>query len=395
MVEVVTKLKAVEPGAWCRGCVWIVGRLLATGTVPVERTTHARPPSPPRAVRSTSSCFAPGGDEGAKTERYAQTAIAAARLDALPAVMQRPCGAEHQHRKGALDEGGWPARIMPARSMKYRLPQLGVSVVAAAFLGYWALLVYCDVWRPIPLGLFLRFDADRSLVVDTVPDGPAQRAGLRAGDRISRLRRSPDRQPPRLDDGRNQPRNRAADAADRRARRCGIGRCRSHPSSRRGRRGAHGRDRRFSWCAQPSSWRCCSACRGGVQALERFDGARRLGLSRHHRRVLADAAVPVCVGVARPAAPAGLLLWIPFLSSVAIAAWAFSFFVMFPRVRFRTPLAWCAIWIPIVPGLVGQAVFGYYTVVLRQPAPPLPPWTQGLVDDRRRLRARRTGGARR
>ena len=77
--------------------------------------------------------------------------------------------------------------------------------------------------------------------------------------------------------------------------------------------------------------------------------------------------------------PADLLLWIPFVSSVAIAAWAFSFFVIFPRVRFRTPLAWCAIWMPVLPGLVGQAVFGYYTVVLRQPTPLLPPWTQSLV----------------
>ena len=58
------------------------------------------------------------------------------------------------------------ARIMPARPMKYRLAQLGVVLVAMAFLGYWALLVYCDVWRPIPLGLFLSFDGDRVIVVD-------------------------------------------------------------------------------------------------------------------------------------------------------------------------------------------------------------------------------------
>ena len=42
--------------------------------------------------------------------------------------------------------------------MKDRLPQLGVLAVAVAFLGYWALLVYCDVWQPTPLGLRLSTD---------------------------------------------------------------------------------------------------------------------------------------------------------------------------------------------------------------------------------------------
>jgi hypothetical protein len=68
--------------------------------------------------------------------------------------------------------------------MKGRLPQLGVLVLAVAFLGYWALLAYCDVWRPSPLGMRLRASADRVLVDDVVSGGPAQRAGLRAGDHL-------------------------------------------------------------------------------------------------------------------------------------------------------------------------------------------------------------------
>src|ERR1700688_3735124 len=69
--------------------------------------------------------------------------------------------------------------------MKGRLPQLGVLVVAVAFLGYWALLVYCDIWRSSPLGMRLRASADRVLVDAVTSGGPAQRAGLRAGDRIA------------------------------------------------------------------------------------------------------------------------------------------------------------------------------------------------------------------
>jgi S1-C subfamily serine protease len=70
-------------------------------------------------------------------------------------------------------------------SMKDRLPQLGGLLVGTAFLGYWALLVYCDVWRPSPLGLRLSTDAGHVLVDDVIAGGPAQRAGVRAGDRIT------------------------------------------------------------------------------------------------------------------------------------------------------------------------------------------------------------------
>ena len=117
-----------------------------------------------------------------------------------------------------------------------------------------------------------------------------------------RLRWPSDRQPPGLDDGRSQPRDRPADPLGRRSRRRGH---RLQPIT----------PELASW----QSWRITAgagaaggardAARGaaarrvgGVQALGRFDGAGRLGLSRHDRRVLADAALPVCVGLARPAA---------------------------------------------------------------------------------------------
>src|ERR1700732_4534017 len=69
--------------------------------------------------------------------------------------------------------------------MKDRMPQLGVLLVGTAFLGYWALLVYCDVWRPSPLGLRLSAGAGHLLVDNVIAGGPAPLAGLRPGYRLA------------------------------------------------------------------------------------------------------------------------------------------------------------------------------------------------------------------
>ena len=260
--------------------------------------------------------------------------------------------------------------------MNYRLAQIGV--IAAAFLGYWALLVYCEVWKPAPLGLFLSFDDSRVIVVDTVAGGPAQRAGLRAGDRIA----SADGHPigGRLD-------WMTVEAN------LDFGRATQLSADRDGAVFA------APITLEPSSWQSWRSQHGpallAVRLIQLVTLLLALMVAARRSRdstAIVGAAFLATIGVfsltlpyrfasvwrALPA-PANLLLWIPFMSSVAIAAWGFSFFAIFPRVRFRTPLAWCAVWIPLVPGLVGQGIFGYHTIVLGQPAPPLPPWTQSLV----------------
>ena len=262
--------------------------------------------------------------------------------------------------------------------MTYRLARLGVLVVAAAFLGYWALLVYCDVWRPSPLGLRLRFDVGRVIVVDTVPGRPAEGAGLRAGDRIASVDGHPI-------GGRLDWMTVEANLEIGRATRLSV-------------------DRDGTAFAAPitpelASWQSWRSQHGpallAVRVMQLVTLVLALMVAYKRSRdstAIVGAAFLATIGVFSLALPfrfasvwralppsASLLLWIPFMSSVAIAAWAFSFFVIFPRVRFRRRLAWCAVWIPLVPGLVGRGIFGYHTIVVGQPAPPLPPWIQSLV----------------
>jgi serine/threonine-protein kinase len=260
--------------------------------------------------------------------------------------------------------------------MNYRLAQIGV--IAAAFLGYWLLLVYCEVWKPAPLGLFLDFDASRVVVVDTVAGGTAQRAGLRAGDRIASA------------DG-----HRINGRLDWMTVETNLdfGRA-TQLSAERG-----GTVVAASITPEPSSWQSWQSQHGpallAVRLIQLATLLLALTVAARRSRdstAIVGAAFLATIGVfsvtlpnrfasvwrALPT-PAGLLLWVPFMSSVAIAAWGFSFFAIFPRVRFRTRLAWCVAWIPLLPALVGQAVFGYHTVVLGQPAPPLPRWIQSLV----------------
>jgi eukaryotic-like serine/threonine-protein kinase len=262
--------------------------------------------------------------------------------------------------------------------MKYRLVQVGVLLVAAAFFGYWALLVYCEMWRASPLGLPLRFDAGRVIVVDTVPGGPAQRAGVRAGDRIASV------------DG--HPVGSRMDWVTVEAN-YEIGRA-THLSVDR-----DGAVFTASITPQLASWQSWRSQHGPTLLVVRLIQLVTLLLAlmvaikrSRDATAIVGSVFLATIGVFSLTLPfrfasvwrtlppsASLVLWIPFMSSVTIAAWGFSFFVIFPRVRVRTRLAWCAAWIPLVPGLVGHGIFGYHTIVLGQPAPPLPPWFESLV----------------
>ena len=258
-----------------------------------------------------------------------------------------------------------------------RTASLGIPAIAAAFIGYWVLLAYCDVSEPAALGVVLSFDSNRAVAVDVVPDAPAAGAGLRAGDRIVAVDGYPISV--RLDW--------VSVVAN-----LEMGRPLHLTLERRGRvEAADLTPGRASWHA----WRlrhgpellAARAIQLVTLVLAYVIAARR----RRDADALVGAAFLATIGVFSLTLPErfasvwrglppviGLPLWIPYLSSVAIAAWGFAFFANFPRRRFRTPLAWCVVWAPIVPGLIGHGIFGYYTVVRGRPAPPSP-WIQGLL----------------
>jgi hypothetical protein len=267
---------------------------------------------------------------------------------------------------------------MPGKPMKDRLPQLGVLVLAAAFLGYSALLVYCDVWRPSPLGMRLSVNDGRLLVDEVMAGGAAGRAGLLAGDRII----STDGHPLR---GRLDWMTVEANLE--------IGRPTPLSVDRGG--------TVFEAAITPelASWESWRSQHGPellvVRAILIVTLLVALLVAMKRPRdatALVGSAFLATIGVFSVTLPfrfasvwralppvAGALLWMPFISSVAIGAWAFSFFAVFPRLRIRTRLAWSAVWIPIVPGLAGQVVFGYFTIVLGRPAPTRLPWAQSLL----------------
>src|SRR5262245_6367793 len=57
-------------------------------------------------------------------------------------------------------------------------------VLAASFIAYFALLVYCDFWAPQPLGVLTEFSGGSKIVRAVFPNSPAERAGLKPGDRV-------------------------------------------------------------------------------------------------------------------------------------------------------------------------------------------------------------------
>ena len=219
--------------------------------------------------------------------------------------------------------------------MPTRLARLGVLVVAAAFVGYWALLVYCDLWRPLPPGLILSFDAGRVAIVDVVPGSGAARAGLEPGDLLSASGQSIN--------GRLHWMAIEANFE--------IGRPAALPIDR------HGRVLTAAFTPEPESWLTWRTRHGPellvIRAIQFVTLLLALfvALKRPNDPIaLVGSALLATIGVfsvtlpfqlasrwrALPP-PVGWLLWMPFMSSAALAGWGLSFFTIFPRPRFRTP----------------------------------------------------------
>jgi tRNA A-37 threonylcarbamoyl transferase component Bud32 len=262
--------------------------------------------------------------------------------------------------------------------MKQRLPQILIVTVALAFFEYWALLVYCDIWRPAPLGLHLRID-DGRVVVDQVEGGSlAAGAGLRAGDQIAHADSHP--LGSRLDWMSVE-----ANLSFERPFRLSLIR-ESSPIN-------------VELMPVPATWPEWRATHGlelivvravllTTLAIATFvalkrprDAAALIGAAFLAAISIFSVTLPYRMAEVWRSLPTplGVPLWLPFMSGIAIAAWAYSFFALFPRVRFRSRRPWLIVWTLMLPGLAGQAVFGYFVMVRAQPAPPIPFWPASLL----------------
>jgi len=248
--------------------------------------------------------------------------------------------------------------VLSARPSMTRTAPWWMLALAASFFGYFALLVYCDVWRPEDAGVEADYRANRMVLTRIAPGSPAAHAGLLPNDVI--------------------------ESADGKAIRSvldwtvidvhvvfdrpivlGVG------------RGGRAFEASLTLPRAPwSYWRTgpggflllTLAVQGLALALALFIVLKRPddAVARMGAWVLATVGVfkivlPGRIGAVWQSlpAPVAALLWIPHVSDLAVAAVLFTFFASFPRRMIRSTAAWVALWTPMVLALVGPVRYAF------------------------------------
>jgi eukaryotic-like serine/threonine-protein kinase len=233
-----------------------------------------------------------------------------------------------------------------------------VLALAASFFAYFALLVYCDLWRPEDFGFEADYSANRMVLTRVAPGSPAARAGLQPNDVIEsadgKLMHS-------LFDWTVIDTSVVFD----RPIALGVGR-----QGRRIETSVTLRQARWSyWETGPGVFLLLTL---GVQllalvlalviVLKRPDDA----VARMGAWVLATVGVfkivlPGRIGAVWRQLPplVGALLWIPHVSDFAVAAVLFTFFVSFPRRSIRSPWVWAALWTPMALALIRPVQYAF------------------------------------
>lgn len=260
---------------------------------------------------------------------------------------------------------------MPARRTPWWL-----FLAAGTFVGYFALVVYCDFVRPEHRGLRAEFDDGRMRVVEVAGGSPADAAGLRPGDVI----RTWDGQPIRV--------RRDWVAVEANAE---IGRSIALGIER------EGRPRLLTLLTPPAGW--SSSWSSFALAVIRLVQGVTLGLGlflvfkRPGRLVtvlggwvLASAGVFIVVLPYRIAAlwrelpwPAGALLWLPHASSLVVMAGLLTFFLVFPVRRLRSARGWALIWVPAMAAAAGPVFHTWLAVYRPGQATGRGDWTLALL----------------
>ncbi len=238
---------------------------------------------------------------------------------------------------------------------------------AAAFLGYFALLLYCDIVRPVPEGMDLKSGAGRPglEVKEVTPGSPAARAGIRAGDRVL-----------------SADRHAVSSKSEWEAIQANVafGRAVALELERDGVTiGAE-------WVVTPAGldyWlgregidllvtrlvQFISLMIGLVVVFRRpFDAGARLGGWLLATFGVFCIVLPYRIGDVWRSLPLpiGAPLWLPLASTLAIPALLLSFFLSFPRRALASTGAWVAIWMPAV--VIAGARLRFLGSVVYRPA---------------------------
>jgi hypothetical protein len=223
-------------------------------------------------------------------------------------------------------------------------------VLAGSFLAYFCLLIYCDILRPEPTGMIVDFTDDAMVVRRVTPGSPGAIAGLQPGDRILSFNGRALRDsgwmfidanleidsPMPLDVDRAGDRVTAALTLHRAP---------------------------WSYWQSQDGWmllavravQLVTLCLAFVIAIKRsFDPSARLGAWLLATVGVFCVVLPYRIAAVwrqLPVVP-GALLWIPYVSSVAVAAILAAFVAMFPRKVSRSRHWWMLAWVPMALALV-------------------------------------------
>ena len=236
-----------------------------------------------------------------------------------------------------------------------------VLALAASFFAYFALLVYCDVWRPDDAGFEADYRAHRMVLTRIAPGSPAARAGLLPDDIVESADGKPIHGVPDWT------------VID-------VHVVFDRPIALTVARG----DRVFEtsltlprapwsyWGTGPGVFllltltvQFLALALALIIVVKRPDDA----IARTGAWALATVGVfkivlPGRVGAVWRDLPvlASALLWIPHLSDLVVGAVLFTFFASFPRRMFRSPGVWLALWAPMAIAVIKPVQYAFATI---------------------------------
>ena len=230
-----------------------------------------------------------------------------------------------------------------------------MGVVGASFVGYFALLTYCNLHRPEDPGLFVDFSGGRMTVLQVAAGAPGDRAGLQPGDRIlSWNRRLVQDLDWMISDANLEIGQAMPLVVEREGVRLQAALVLNPPPWTFWRS-------REAWMllAVRAVQLVCLVLAGVIAVTRHTDPTARLGAWLLATFAVFCAVLPyrtTAVWGHLPTWP-GALLWIPYLSGLAIAALLSTFLAVFPRRLISSRRGWLLVWVPMALALIQPASY--------------------------------------